>query len=68
MRPKKNSKNKAVRIHINLDYEAHENLKKQGVNISKTINQLLKVALFGISEVHPRRDVNNPALLGSPFL
>ncbi len=45
-RPKKKEEERKVRINISLSKSVYKNLKKKGVNISGTIERLLKVAYF----------------------
>ena len=53
-RPKKKDCDKAVNIHITLDKNVYNNLKKRKIKISTYINQLLKVSLASST------DSNNP--------
>ena len=50
-RPKLKDDDKKVKIRISLDKSVHQNLKSKGLNISGTINQLLKVAYFRDSQL-----------------
>ena len=60
-RPIKSEQDKKVRVNITLSKSVYKNLKSKGINISGTINKLLKAMYFNTSELSFVENKNSPA-------
>jgi hypothetical protein len=57
VRPKKDEKDKKIKILISLDKSIYNNLKKDSYKVSTYINQMLKVALN--KDIRSKEEISN---------